>query len=146
MFKNILIPTDGSEFSEKVLQPAVELAQATHARITGVHVYPKHHISPYGEFGPSDDVVQTQIREHNVADATNFLDRIEAAAKAAGVPCDRVIVENDDPWKGVLESAREKGCDLIVMAAHDRHGLSTLLGSQTNKVLSHTSLPVLVYH
>ena len=147
MFKNILIPTDGSDFSEKVVGPAVDMAQAMHAKITAVHVFPRHHISPYGEFGPSDDLVEAQMRERATAEGAGYLDRIEAAAKSAGVACERAIVEEDDAWKAVIETAEAKGCDLIVMATHDRHGLPGLvLGSDTHKVLTHTSIPVLVYH
>lgn len=147
MFTNILIPTDGSEFSEKVVGPGVELAKAMHARITAVHVYPRHHMSPYGEFGPSDDVVEAQMRERAQEAAKQFLDRIGAAAQAAGVDYERVVIEDDQPWKGLLDTARQKGCDLIMMAAHDRHGLAArMLGSETNKVLSHASMPVMVFH
>ena len=90
MFKNILIPTDGSDFSEKVVPPGIAMARAMGAKVTALHVFPTHHISPYGEFGPSDDVVQKQMRESATADANKYLDRVEAAAKAAGVACDRV--------------------------------------------------------
>jgi nucleotide-binding universal stress UspA family protein len=146
MFKNILIPTDGSEFSEKVVKDGVAMAKVINARITGVHVFPTHHISPYGEFGPSDDLVQKQMRDAAQSEANKYLDHIQAAAKAAGVSFDRMILEDDHPWKGIIDAAGKKGCDLIMMAAHGRRGLSALmLGSETNKVLAHSRIPVLVY-
>lgn len=146
MFKNILIPTDGSEFSEKVVQDGVRLAKSLSAKVTGVHVYPSYTISPYGEFGPRDDVARQQSIEFSKTEANRFLDRMEQAAKAAGVPFGRVVVENDHPHAGIIQAATGNGCDLIVMAAHGRRGLSGLLiGSETNKVLTHSKIPVLVY-
>lgn len=147
MFKNILIPTDGSGFAEKVVEPGIEMAKAMHASVTGVYVYPHHRISPYGEFGPNDDVVEVQVRERAQLEGAQYLERLEEAAKRAGVPYEPVIVEDNDVWKGVLDTAEAKGCDLIVMATHQPHGLSgMLLGSDTRRVLSHASVPVLVFH
>jgi len=146
MFKHILIPTDGSELSEKVVQDGMALAKAINAKITGVHIFPSHHISPYGEFGPPDDVVEKQMRESAITQGNQYLDRIEAAAKSAGVGFERVLSENDDAWRGIIDAAQKKKCDLILMAAHGRRGLSALvLGSETNKVLTHSKIPVLVY-
>jgi nucleotide-binding universal stress UspA family protein len=146
MFTNILIPTDGSEFSEKVVKDGVDLARATGARVTALHAYPKHRISPYGEFGPSDDVVAKQVAETALRDGNRFLDRIEAAAGPGGVKVERVIVQHDNPWQAIVDAAAAKGCDLIMMAAHGRRGLAALvLGSETNKVLTHSKIPVLVY-
>jgi nucleotide-binding universal stress UspA family protein len=146
MFANILVPTDGSEFSAKLIKDAVDLARASGARITALHAYPKHRISPYGQFGPSDDVVARQVTETALADADRFLDRIEQAARPAGVKVERAIVQNDDPWRAIVDTAAAKGCDLIMMAAHGRRGLVGLvLGSETNKVLTHSKIPVLVY-
>lgn len=146
MFKHILIPTDGSAFSEKVVKDGVALAKTINAKITGVHIFPSHHISPYGEFGPSDDVVQKQMRDSATTQGNQYLDRIEAVAKSSGVSFERVISENDDAWRGIIDAAQKKKCDLILMAAHGRRGLSALvLGSETNKVLTHSKIPVLVY-
>lgn len=147
MFKNILIPTDGSGFAETVVGPGIEMAKAMNASITALFVYPHHRISPYGEFGPRDDIVEEQVREVARANATEYLDRIGTAASAAGVPFTPVVLEEDRVWKGVVDAARTNGCDLILMATHDPHGLSgMLLGSDTRKVLDHTKVPVLVFH
>ncbi len=146
MFKHILIPTDGSALSEKVVQDGMALAKAMNARITGVHIFPSHLISPYGEFGPADDVVEKKMRDNALALGNQYLDRIEAAAKSAGVGFERVLSENDNAWRGIIDAAQNKKCDLILMAAHGRRGLSALLlGSETNKVLTHSKIPVLVY-
>ena len=84
-----------------------------------------------------------QVRRH----ATGVLERVADAANAAGVPCETVQVEHDHPYQAIIATAKDKGCDLIVMASHGRSGLSAiLLGSVTNKVLTHTNIPVLVCH
>jgi nucleotide-binding universal stress UspA family protein len=74
-------------------------------------------------------------------------DRVTDAANAAGVACETVQVEHDHPYQAIIATAKDKGCDIIVMASHGRSGLSAiLLGSVTNKVLTHTNIPVLVCH
>ncbi len=147
MFKNILIPTDGSEFSEKVVADGMALAKTLHAKVTGVHVFSSYLISPYGEFGPSDEEVYKQMRALGQREGNKYLDRLQTAAKAAGVEFERVVLEKDRPWEGIIEAARKKHCDVIMMAAHGRRGLSALVvGSETNKVLTHAKIPVLVYH
>ncbi|MGA8996765.1 MAG: universal stress protein, partial [Pseudolabrys sp.] len=84
-----------------------------------------------------------QIKKH----AASVLNRVANAAKQAGVSCDTIQVENEQPYKAIIATAADKGCDLIVMASHGRSGLSAVvLGSVTNKVLTHTKTPVLVCH
>lgn len=146
MFKNILIPTDGSELSVKVVRDGAALAKLFGARITGVHVVPATYIIHYGEMGPIDVRSEQELRELARVEGSKYLDRVEAAAKAAGVAFERVLAESDDAWRGILEAAKQKKCDLIVMAAHGRRGIAALvLGSETNKVLTHSTIPVLVY-
>jgi nucleotide-binding universal stress UspA family protein len=75
------------------------------------------------------------------------LNRAADAAKQAGVPCDTIQVKDAYPYKAIIATAADRGCDLIVMASHGRSGLSAVvLGSVTNKVLTHTKTPVLVCH
>ena len=82
-----------------------------------------------------------QIKKH----ATSALDRAANAAKQAGVPCDTIHVQDVQPYDAIIATATDRGCDLIVMASHGRGGLSAVvLGSVTNKVLTHTKVPVLV--
>lgn len=146
MFKNILIPTDGSALSEEVAERGATLAKAFGAKITAVHIFPTNIGVYYSEAVWVDDKMQMQMREAAEAQGNKYLDRVEGAAKAAQVPCERVLVEGDSPWKGIVEVAEQKGCDLIMMAAHGRRGLAALvLGSETNRVLTHSKIPVLVY-
>lgn len=146
MFKNILIPTDGSELSDKAVQSGVALARAVNARIAGLHVFPSSFGVYYGEAVWVDDKIQTQMRATAESEGNKYLDRIQAAAEAASVAFERILVESDSPWKGIVDTAKRKGCDLIVMAAHGRRGLTAVvLGSETNRVLTHSSVPVLVY-
>jgi nucleotide-binding universal stress UspA family protein len=146
MFKKILIPTDGSELSDKAASGGVELARTVGARTVGVHVFPSSFGVYYGEAVWVDDKVQLQMRETAEAEGNRYLDRVQARAEAASVPFERVLVESDSPWKGIVDTAHERGCDLIVMAAHGRRGLAAvMLGSETNRVLTHSRVPVLVY-
>lgn len=146
MFKHILIATDGSELSEKVLGPGAALAKTLGAKITGTHVYPEHMSSYSGEMAWADGALRERAHEAARANGASYLDRVAAAAKEAGVPFERALVANDQVWQGLIDTARERGCDLIMMAAHGRGGISGLiLGSETNRVLVHSKIPVLVY-
>ena len=82
-------------------------------------------------------------REHSAS----ILDVVADDAKAAGVECETVQVIQDRPYEAIVATAKQKGCDLIVMASHGRSGIAAIvLGSVTAKVLTHTTVPVLVYH
>lgn len=146
MYKNILIPTDGSEFSEKVLTDGVALAKLCGAKVTGVHVYPSFHIPAEAAYVVSDLQSPAELTGRAKAKAREFLDRIEAAVRAAGLEFEGVALQDDLIWRGIIATATKNGCDLIAMAAHGRRGLAALvLGSETNKVLTHSKIPVLVY-
>jgi len=142
MYKRILFPTDGSEITTKALQTAIGMARLTGAELSIVAVKEPF---PYGAISemqptPPQDFLDAQER---VAAA-----RARAAAEAAtaaGVVAQGHTVEAVHPWEAIIEHAREQSCDLIIMASHGRRGLSAvLLGSETQKVLTHTGLPVLV--
>jgi len=149
MFKSILIPTDGSEFSEKVVKDGMALAKALAATVTALHVVPSSFAVTYGFYGEVpwvDDELHRRMRDAAKAEGKKYLDRIQAAAHAAGVKCERVLVETNVIWKGIVDAAHERDCDLIMMAAHGRRGLAAMvLGSETNRVLTHSKIPVLVY-
>ncbi|HEY8554340.1 MAG TPA: universal stress protein [Burkholderiales bacterium] len=146
MFKNILIPTDGSEMSEDAARKGAALAKLHGARIVGVHVFPVSLGIYYGEAVWVDETMRTQMQEAAAAEGRKYLDKLEEIVRAEGVPFERVLIEGDSPWQGIVETADRKGCDLIVMAAHGRRGIAAvLLGSETNRVLTHTKIPVLVY-
>jgi nucleotide-binding universal stress UspA family protein len=144
MFKHILLPTDGSELSERAIHGAVATAKALGARITGMTVTRPYHVVAL------DPLVVTDTRQtygaHADAIAADRLSVIEKAATAAGVPCQLVHRVGEHPYAEIIDTATEAGCDAIFMASHGRRGLSALvLGSETTKVLTHTTLPVMVY-
>ncbi len=143
MYKNILVTTDGSEFSEKAFGHAIELAKLVGARLTAVTVTPPlQFLTVEGVVYPEDPEKYQQSID---AQAKAALDVVAKAAEARGVPCELVQLESPQPYEGIIKTANDKGCDLIVMASHGRRGLSAfLLGSETQKVLTHSNIPVLV--
>jgi nucleotide-binding universal stress UspA family protein len=144
MFKHILLPTDGSKLSEKSVKQGVRMAKALNARITALHVVPKFHTFTY-----HSEMLESTRREFE-ADAAektkNYLDFVKKVAAGSDVKCDTAQVASDQPFKEIIKAAEKKGCDLILMASHGRHGIEGfLLGSETQKVLTHSSVPVLVF-
>ncbi len=144
MYRNILVTTDGSELSERAFSHAVALAKASNAKLTAVTVtMPIQYVALEGVVYPEDPARYKQITD---AQAEAALDAVSNVARAAGVECERVHVESPAPYEGIIAVAKEKVCDLIVMASHGRRGISALvLGSETQKVLTHSTIPVLVY-
>jgi nucleotide-binding universal stress UspA family protein len=145
MFKRILVPTDGSKLSIKAAKQAVKLAKALGARITGFHVVPDFNSSYYGDGyilrAPSVKT-QTELAQKQ---ARRNLAMIEVEAEVEKVPCEVYHAVSDCPYEAIIDAAKKKKCDLIVMASHGRRGLSALvLGSETHKVLIHSKIPVLV--
>ena len=143
MFKHILVPTDGSELSQKAVDGAVALAKSLGASITAYVCTESYPYMPVSEF-----VVETPLsfKERVDAQAEAALLGVQQAAKSAGVACDSDRTEHAVPYMGIIEAAQRHGCDLILMASHGRRGLSgVLLGSETQKVLTHTTIPVLVF-
>ncbi len=147
VFRHILVPTDGSTLSTHAAKTAIALAKLSKARMSVLHA-----IAPYSPPVYMDGVVPqpelfspTEYKRSTQAYAKRVLGRIEALARAAKVPCDTVAVTHDQPWQAIVRAARTRGCDLIVMASHGRHGLEgLLLGSEAQKVLTHSKTPVLV--
>ncbi len=145
MYKHILLPTDGSVLSESAIQTGVKLAKALGARITGFHVIEPFHVVSAGVEMVSD--TRAQYDKEALANAERFVSAIAAAAKQAGVTCDCVTDRSPHAFEAIIAAAEQRGCDLIVMASHGRRGIKgVLLGSVTNKVLTHTRTPVLVLH
>jgi nucleotide-binding universal stress UspA family protein len=144
MFKNILIPTDGSELAWKAVEHGIALAKSVGAKVTVVTVTLPFHVFTLDPLVVEDtaDQYQKRIKEH----ATKLLRGIASAAKAAGVACETFQVEHEHPYGGIIDTANSRGCDLITMASHGRRGVSALLlGSETVKVLTHSKIPVLVH-
>ena len=145
MFKHILLPTDGSELSEAAIRKGVQFAKSIGARVTGFYAVPEFHVFTYQTEMLED--TKEQFVQDSRARAEQYLATIAKAAQEAGVACDTVRVNSDEPYQAILDAARDKGCDLILMASHGRRGLrGVLLGSETQKVLTHAKLPVLVWH
>lgn len=141
MHRHILIPTDGSELSAKTIAYGIALAKAVGARVTGLTVSPPS----LGASAPAADLAASP-RERARAAAASRLAQIKSAAAEAGVDCDVVHTEHGHPYRSIIDTANDKGCDLIVMASHGRRGISAiLLGSETVKVLTHSNIPVLVF-
>jgi nucleotide-binding universal stress UspA family protein len=144
MFKHILLPTDGSPLSEATVREGVQFAKVVGAKVTGLYVIPKNQPFYYDMEVPSD--AQLQISKRFEELAKSVLSAIEEAAKGAGVPCEVVTGRSDSAYDAIIRIAESKGCDLIIMASHGRKGaVSLLLGSETQKVLTHSQIPVLVF-
>ena len=145
MFRHILVSTDGSKLSQKAIRAAVRLAKATGATLTGAYVIAPY-VPPYGEAVMYVAAISAgRYKTVTGREASKALAAIEIEAGAAGVSYQGVALTADSPWEGIIAVAKRKKCDLIVMASHGRRGLSALvLGSETNKVLTHSKIPVLV--
>lgn len=146
MYKNILIPTDGSALSRAAIAAGVKLAKAVGAKVTAVHAAPPatpliyKDLLPVGYMTPDEHaaVINKALQR--------YLGVVEKAAKAAGVRCKSVHATSDFPAEVILTTAAKEKCDLIFIASHGRRGLSrALLGSQAQKVLSGSKIPVLVH-
>ncbi len=146
MYKHILVPTDGSRLSAKAVKVAVKLAKQFGARLTAVYVIPPYVPPMYGEaaiYVP--EITPKRYKELSEKEARKALAVAEIDAQTVRVPCKTAWLTDDQPWQGIVRSAKSKKCDLIVMASHGRKGLSgLLLGSETTKVLTHSKVPVLV--
>jgi nucleotide-binding universal stress UspA family protein len=143
MYQHILLPTDGSELSAKAVRDGIQLAKEIGARVTAVHITPPFYPS---EMSPSALTAHAQEHEAKSKEsAKRALGAVEEAARAAGVPCATLHRVSDGPFEEIIQVATESGCDLIFMASHGRRGVKALLlGSETNKVLTHSTIPVLV--
>ncbi|HEX5959907.1 MAG TPA: universal stress protein [Rhodanobacteraceae bacterium] len=143
MFKHILIPIDDDPGSRRALAWGVELARSVGARITGFHA-----MTEFAHPGIVDELLEPPAEELRAlarAHADKLLAPLQGKAGRAGVPCDTLAERGDRPWEAIVAAARKSRCDLIVMASHGRRGIARLvLGSQTQQVLAHTGIPVLV--
>ena len=143
MYKHILIPTDGSELSKKAVDQGIGLAKALNAKVTAVTVSEPFHIFSVEANMVTD--TPDEYKKRIAALTAKYLKAAKDAATAAGVPCDVVQVEHEHPCEAIIDTARKKGCDAIVMASHGRRGVSAVvLGSETVKVLTHSNIPVVV--
>jgi nucleotide-binding universal stress UspA family protein len=143
MFQKILVPTDGSQLSDKAVQLAVDTAAKMHGAIVGLCVTQPYPYSPLSESAFIGDLVDFENRSMEAA--TRHVEKIKEAAAKANIPCETVVTKSFDPYKDIIETAKSTNCDSIFMASHGRKGLNRLLlGSETQKVLSHADIPVVV--
>ncbi len=142
MFRKFLVPTDGSELSLKAVEGAIELAQRLGAEVlvwSGAEAYPI-------TFAEQAYLDQAALREAARDTARRHAQATAEKIRLAQVPCEVKIEDAETVWGGIIAAAEQNGCDLIFMASHGRRGLSALLlGSETQKVLTHSAIPVLVY-
>lgn len=142
MYKRILVPTDGSEITNKAVSTAVGLAKLCGAEVVALAVKEPF---PYTAISEMQPVAPQEFYDAQDRIAAKHLQGVKDACAAAGVTCVALAHEAVVPWESITEQTQEKGCDLVVMASHGRRGVSALLlGSETQKVLTHSKVPVLV--
>jgi nucleotide-binding universal stress UspA family protein len=145
MYEKILVATDGSPLSKKAVRSAIELASAVDAELLALYVVPRYPIS-YFEGGvtvSTQDIARTEKQWADQGQAV--VDAVQQAAEAKGVKAKALVSKSDLVAEAIMSTAKKSKCDLIVMASHGRKGFKRiLLGSETQHVLTHSSIPVLV--
>lgn len=142
MYRSILVPTDGSDISTKAVQAAASLARLTGAQL---HVLSVKEPFPYSAISEMQPVPPQEFYDAQERMSRSRVEAAADAARAGGLSVDGATVEALHPWEAILDHAKNRQCDLIVMASHGRRGISALLlGSETQKVLTHSPIPVLV--
>ncbi len=145
MFRNIMVPIDGSALSRKAIKNAVSLAKLSGAKVTGFHVAPAYKFNVYADYIPPNFVLPKDFEARAKKVAEKHLEAVKKEAAAAGVKADCFYVTSDFPADAIVKAVKKYRCDLIAMASHGRSGLSKMiLGSETQKVLANTTIPVLV--
>ena len=147
-FRHILVPTDGTDLSRNAAARAIAIAAAMGARITFFHAKPERRQSFFGGEGGGyvDQMPAEEFERQTLARAKEYLDLLQELARAQGVASEQAIGGEAPPYEAIIDTAAARGCDLIVMASHGRRGIKSLiLGSETQKVLTHSKIPVLVY-
>lgn len=144
MFKTILVPTDGSPLSDKAVNAAVEFAKETGGRIVAIAVAEPYPFSPLSETAFTDERLLYEEKAREIAQ--QHLQKVAAAANVLNVPCETVVAQSFSPSDEIVNTSRKFDCDVIFMASHGRKGLSKLfLGSETQKVLANSTIPVMVF-
>lgn len=145
MYKNLLVATDGSKLSGKAVAHAIGLAKAVGAKLTAFYAAPDYPMPAYADGVVYEPVSRKEYAKLAAQDAEKILQDVTTAAETAEVECKTTYAIAAAPWEAILEAAKKNKCDAIVMASHGRRGISAvLLGSETQKVLTHTKLPVIV--
>ena len=142
MFKSILVPTDGSDVTTKAVNTAISLAKSGGGKLYAISVKEPF---PYSAISEMQPVPPQEFYDAQERIAAARVKAVVDAAATAGLACEGFTVEAIHPWEAILDLAKDRQCDLVVMASHGRRGMAAvLLGSETNRVLTHSSLPVLV--
>jgi nucleotide-binding universal stress UspA family protein len=145
VYKHILVATDGSRISGKAVTHAIALAQALKAELTAFYASPDYPLPAYADGVVYEPVSKKQYEALARKEAEKILTAVQLKAEAGGVECDTLHAIANAPWEAILAAAKKAKCDAIVMASHGRRGVSALLlGSETQKVLTHSKLPVVV--
>lgn len=146
MFQHILLPTDGSELSRNVAQRAVSFAKEASATITALYAKRVYRMGDFSEGDMVEPAVLGRLAGEAEEKAKECLRFVKKLCKDAGVPCTTIESDSGVPWEAIVNAADENGCDLIFMGSHGHGQLKNLLlGSQTQNVLIHSDVPVLVY-
>ena len=142
MFKRILVPTDGSDITQKAVATAIGLAKSVGATLYTLSVKEPF---PYSAISEMQPVPPQEFFDAQERIASERVNAVRDACKAADLACEAHTVEAVHPWEAIIDHAKDNGCDLIVMSSHGRRGVTALLlGSETQKVLTHSAMPVLV--
>jgi nucleotide-binding universal stress UspA family protein len=143
MFSHILLATDGSALSQSAVEQGLALAKALGARTTIFHVLPEYGTvcARTGTHGETHDEFLARTK----AQAENVLCDLRDGARRTDVACETRYAIDDRPYAAIIHAAEEGGCDLIVMASRVRRGQPDQFGSQTQKVLQHSGIPLLIY-
>jgi nucleotide-binding universal stress UspA family protein len=145
MYKNLLVATDGSKLSDKAVTHAIALAQAVGAKLVAFYAAPDYPMPAYADGVVYEPVTRKEYAKLAAEDAQKILDAAAAKASSAGVECKTAYTIAPAPWEAILAAAKKNKSDGIVMASHGRRGISAvLLGSETQKVLTHSKVPVIV--
>ncbi|HET9403255.1 MAG TPA: universal stress protein [Burkholderiales bacterium] len=145
MYKNILLPTDGSALSQIAIENGLQFAKAVGARVTGFYVMLERQPESFEDYAPVD-VKSPRLDEVTKEEADKNLKIIADKAQAMGVPCQTHSMKHSSPHQAIIAIATNTGCDLIVMASHGKKGITgELVGSETARVITNCKIPVLVY-
>ena len=145
LYQHLLVPSDGTQLSAQALEQAIALAKILGAKLTLLHVQPLLPVSLMGMGDLLDPATVVSLSANAERVSERILREARAAASREGLEIEAEVLKQDLPFRAIVDAAKRLGCDLIVMASHGRKGLSSLLlGSETQRVLLHASVPVLV--
>lgn len=143
MYKHLLLPTDGSPLSEGSVRRGVKFAREVGAKVTGFYAMPEMRVMAYTIALVEDS---SAFEKKAAERAESVLAFVQTIAQQEGVQCDTVMTTSERPHEAIIKAARERDCDLIVMASHGRRGVEGFfVGSETVKVLTNSKIPVLVH-